>query len=147
MSNPHRTEVDLDATSVSEPVVIHSEERLRVATETVAVGRARLVKYVVTEDVTYTVPVSREEVRLEVEHFPEHELLPVATVPAPGVLEVVRQEEQVSITKQVVAVERVRLVTRVHTVDQVVAAAVRAERVDVEQDALDMPSTDTAGPT
>ena len=74
-------------------------------------------------------------------------MLPVATVPAPGVLEVVRQEEQVSITKQVVAVERVRLVTRVHTVGQVVAAAVRAERVDVEQDALDMPSTDTAGPT
>lgn len=147
MSDPQRTDVDLDATSVSEPVVIRSEERLRVATETVAVGRARLVKYVVTEDVTYTVPVSREEVRLEVEHFPEHELLPVATVPAPGVLEVVRQEEQVSITKQVVAVERVRLVTRVHTVDQVVAAAVRAERVDVEQDALDMPSTDTAGPT
>ena len=52
-----------------------------------------------------------------------------------------------SITKQVVAVERIRLVTRVHTVDQVVTAAVRAERVDVEQDALDMPSTDTAGPT
>ena len=147
MSDSHRTGVGSDATSASEPVVIRSEERLRVATETVAVGRARLVKYVVTEDVTYTVPVSREEVRLEVEHFPEHESLPGATAPAPGVLEVVRHEEQVSIIKQVVAVERVRLVTRVHTVDQVVAAAIRAERVDVEQGGLDMTPTDTVGPT
>ena len=91
MSDPDRAGADLDnPPSVSGPVVVRSEERLRVATETVAVGRARLVKYVVTEDVTYTVPVSREEVRLEVEHFPEHDLLPVATVPVPAILEVVR---------------------------------------------------------
>src|SRR5215213_2242213 len=41
-----------------------SEERLDVGTRSEEVGRARLRKYVVTENVTETVPVSREEVRL-----------------------------------------------------------------------------------
>jgi uncharacterized protein (TIGR02271 family) len=42
-----------------------SEEQLRVGTETVEGGRARLRKYVVTENVSTTVPVSHEEVRVE----------------------------------------------------------------------------------
>jgi stress response protein YsnF len=42
-----------------------SEERARVGTERREVGRARLRKYVVTEEQTVTVPVTREEVRLE----------------------------------------------------------------------------------
>ena len=42
-----------------------SEERLHVGTEQAEAGRARLRKYVVTENVTQTVPVSHEEVRLE----------------------------------------------------------------------------------
>jgi stress response protein YsnF len=42
-----------------------SEERVDVGTESAAVGRARLRKYVVTENVSTTVPVSHEEVRVE----------------------------------------------------------------------------------
>src|SRR5947208_1570344 len=42
-----------------------SEEQLHVGTENVETGRARLRKYVVTENVTTTVPVSHEEVRVE----------------------------------------------------------------------------------
>ena len=42
-----------------------SEEQLRVGTERVETGRVRLRKYIVTEQVTRTVPVSHEEVRLE----------------------------------------------------------------------------------
>jgi stress response protein YsnF len=41
-----------------------SEERLHVGTEQVPVGRARLRKYVVSETVTRTVPVSHEELRV-----------------------------------------------------------------------------------
>lgn len=41
-----------------------SEERMRVGTERVETGRARLRKYVVTENVQ-TGPVSHEEVRVE----------------------------------------------------------------------------------
>lgn len=40
------------------------EEQVRVGTETFEAGRARLCKYVVIENVTTTVPVSREEVRV-----------------------------------------------------------------------------------
>jgi len=42
-----------------------SEERLSVDKERVATGKARLRKYIVTENQTVTVPVEREEVRLE----------------------------------------------------------------------------------
>jgi stress response protein YsnF len=42
-----------------------SEERLHVGAERREVGRARLRKYVVTEEVQKTVPVRREEVRVE----------------------------------------------------------------------------------
>ena len=42
-----------------------SEERLRVSTERVAATRVRLVKYVITEEVQITVPIRREEIRVE----------------------------------------------------------------------------------
>jgi hypothetical protein len=45
-----------------------SEERLTVRTEREQTGRVRLRKYIVTEYVTTTVPVRREEIRLE--HVP-----------------------------------------------------------------------------
>lgn len=41
-----------------------SEEQLQVGTERVETGRARLRKFVVTEEQTVTVPVTREEVRV-----------------------------------------------------------------------------------
>ena len=42
-----------------------SEERLQVGTERVADRRVRVVKYVVTEEVQVTVPIRREEIRIE----------------------------------------------------------------------------------
>ena len=58
------------ATAPTEPPgtdggMTRSEERLRVGTERVATTRARLVKYVVTEEVQITVPIRREEIRVE----------------------------------------------------------------------------------
>ena len=53
------------ATAVPEGAMTRSEEQLRVGTERVATTRARLVKYVVTEDVQITVPIRREEIRVE----------------------------------------------------------------------------------
>ena len=49
----------------TDDAMTRSEERLHVGTEQVEAGRARLRKYVVTENVTQTVPVSHEEVRVE----------------------------------------------------------------------------------
>lgn len=45
--------------------MVRSEEQLRVGTERVAATRVRLVKYVVTEEVQITVPIRREEIRIE----------------------------------------------------------------------------------
>ena len=45
--------------------MVRNEEQLRVGTERVAATRVRLVKYVVTEEVQITVPIRREEIRVE----------------------------------------------------------------------------------
>ena len=50
---------------VTDDAMTRSEEQLHVGTEQVEAGRARLRKYVVTENVSTTVPVSHEEVRVE----------------------------------------------------------------------------------
>src|SRR3954463_1938488 len=49
----------------TDSAMTRSEEQLRVGTQRVEAGRARLRKYVVSENVTQTVPVSHEEVRVE----------------------------------------------------------------------------------
>ena len=49
----------------TDDAMTRSEEHLRVGTEKVEAGRARLRKYVVTEQQSVQVPVSREEVRVE----------------------------------------------------------------------------------
>ncbi len=49
----------------TDDAMTRSEEELRVGTREREAGRARLRKYVVTENVTKTVPVSHEEVRIE----------------------------------------------------------------------------------
>jgi uncharacterized protein (TIGR02271 family) len=59
------------AGSTGEDAMTRSEERLRVGAEGIEAGRARLRKYVVTENVTTQVPVSHEEVRVEREPVTE----------------------------------------------------------------------------
>ncbi len=49
----------------TDDAMTRSEERLHVGTQPVEAGRARLRKFIVTENVTQTVPVSHEEVRIE----------------------------------------------------------------------------------
>jgi stress response protein YsnF len=49
----------------TDDAMTRSEEQLHVGKEREATGRARLRKYVTTENVTKTVPVEREEVRVE----------------------------------------------------------------------------------
>jgi uncharacterized protein (TIGR02271 family) len=113
-----------------------SEEQVRVGTERREAGRARLRKYVVTENVTQTVPVQREEVRVEREPITEANRGQATSGPAISEEEheVVLHEERPVVEKEAVPVERVRLgtetVTEQHTVDE----EVRKERVDVDGD-------------
>ena len=118
-----------------------SEERLAVGTERQEAGRARLRKYVVTENVTQTVPVQREEVRLEREPITDANVGAATSGPeiSEEEHEVVLHEERPVVEKETVPVERVRLDTETVTEQQTVDADVRKERVDVEGD---VPGTD-----
>ena len=49
----------------TDDAMTRSEEELRVGTQERETGRVRLRKYVVEDEVTQTVPVKREEVRIE----------------------------------------------------------------------------------
>jgi uncharacterized protein (TIGR02271 family) len=113
-----------------------SEERLNVGTERREAGWARLRKYVVTENVTQTVPVQREEVRVERE--PITDANRDEALSGPGISEeeheVVLHEERPVVDKETVPVERVRLDTETVTDQETVGGEVRKERVDVEGD-------------
>jgi uncharacterized protein (TIGR02271 family) len=114
-----------------------SEERLRVGTTQREAGRARLRKYVVTENVTQTVPVSHEEVRIEREPITDANRGAAESGPAISEEEheVVLHAEVPVVDKDVEAVERVRLDTETVTDQETVTDEVRKERVDLDEDA------------
>ena len=124
----------------ADDAMTRSEERLNVGKETVEAGRARLRKYVVTENVTRTVPVSHEEVRVERE--PVTEANRDAALSGEPISEeeheVTLQAERPVVEKEAVPVERVRLTTGTVTEDAQVSESVRKEQIDdVDVDGLD----------
>jgi uncharacterized protein (TIGR02271 family) len=88
-----------------------SEERLRAGTQTHEAGRARLRKYVVTEQEQVEVPVRREEVRLEREPITDANRGEATSGPAitESEHEVTLREERPVVETEAVPVERVRL--------------------------------------
>ena len=122
---------------VDDASVVRSEEVVNLGVTTVVSGRVRVRKRVVTETVTHTVEVQREE--LVVEHDDTAGGAdPSAAEPAEAGfafadtdLEIVLHEERVLIVKQVVPVERVWVRTRVVTEDRAVSVEVAREQVDV----------------
>jgi len=116
----------------TDDAMTRSEERLHVGTENVQTGRARLRKYVVTETVTTSVPVSHEEVRLERE--PITEANRDAALSGPAISEeeheVTLHAERPVVAKEAVPVERVRLGTETVTQEQQVTEQVRKEQID-----------------
>jgi uncharacterized protein (TIGR02271 family) len=116
----------------TDEAMTRSEERLHVGTETVPAGRARLRKYVVTEHVTRTVPVSHEEVRVEREPVTEANL--DAAMSGPDISEeeheVTLHAERPVVAKETVPVERVRLATETVTEEHQVHEQVRKEQID-----------------
>jgi uncharacterized protein (TIGR02271 family) len=111
-----------------------SEERLNVGTRSEEVGRVRLRKYVVTENVTTTVPVSREEVRLEREPITDANVDRALDGPAISEEEheVVLHAETPVVEKEAVPVERVRLDTTTVTEEAQVNEGLRKEEIEVD---------------
>ncbi|MFI7536339.1 DUF2382 domain-containing protein [Streptosporangium sp. NPDC049376] len=113
-----------------------SEERLTTHTESHEIGRARLRKYVVTEEQQVTVPVTREEVRIEREPITEENR--DAALRGPDISEaeheVTLHEERAVVEKNTVPVERVRMTTEKVTDEETVTEQVRKERIEAEGD-------------
>ena len=111
-----------------------SEEQLRVGTETAEVGRARLRKFVTTERETVSVPVSREEVRLEREPITEANRGNAYDGPAISEEEheVVLHAERPVVDVEAVPVERVRLDKETVTGTERVAGEVRKEQIELD---------------
>ena len=118
----------------TDEAMTRSEERLNVGTRTEETGRARLRKYVVTENVTETVPVSREEVRVEREPITDANVGNAMDGPAISEEEheVTLRAERPVVEKEAVPVERVRLDKETVTEQERVSADVRKEEIEVD---------------
>ncbi|MFD7747500.1 PRC and DUF2382 domain-containing protein [Streptomyces sp. NPDC059698] len=110
--------------------MIRSEEELHVGKEEYESGRARLHKYVVTEEVTRTVPVSHEEVRVVREPLRPGDKTAGTTDFGEQDVEVTLHAERATVRKEAVPVERVRLETNRVTEQKEVSAEVRKEKID-----------------
>jgi uncharacterized protein (TIGR02271 family) len=120
----------------TDQAMTRSEEELRVGTQQREAGRARLRKWVETETVTQTVPVQREEVRVEREPITDANVGQAMDGPAISEEEheVVLHEETPVVEKQAVPKERVRLDKETVTEETQVSEDVRSEQIEVDDD-------------
>ncbi len=116
----------------TDKAMTRSEEQLHVGTEQVQGGTARLRKYVTSEDVTQTVPVRHEEVRVEREPITD-----ANRGEATSGAELSEEEHEVTlhaekpvVHKETVPVERVRLGTETVTEEHTVNETVRKENIE-----------------
>jgi len=137
-TNQHGTRGRDTSGPTTDDAMTLSEERLNVGTQQVEAGRARLRKYVVTENVTQTVPVSHEEIRVEREPITDANMGDAMDGPAISEEEheVTLHAERPVVEKEAVPVERVRLGTETVTEQQEVTETVRKEQVDTDGDGI-----------
>jgi uncharacterized protein (TIGR02271 family) len=120
----------------TDDAMTRSEERLHVGTRQEQTGRARLRKWVETENVTQTVPVRKERAVLETEPITDANIGNAKDGPdlSSEEHEVILHEERPVVEKTVEPVERVRLGTETVQSEQTVTEEVRSEHVDVDGD-------------
>ncbi|MFE4060324.1 DUF2382 domain-containing protein [Streptomyces sp. NPDC059096] len=115
--------------------LIRSEEELHVTTEEREVGHARLRKVVVTENVTTSVPLSHEEVRVVHEAISPEDRTSVRDMRiGEAQTEVTLHADQPVISKESIPVERVRMETEKVTEQREVSAEVRKEQIEYDTD-------------
>ena len=111
--------------------MIRSEEELRVLLRRRA-RRVRVQRYVVTDYVTTTIPVRREELRLVEALGQEASRTAPPALPGGASWEMVLHQEEPVVSKQVVARERVRLHVQTITEHRRISGEVRKERIQVD---------------
>jgi uncharacterized protein (TIGR02271 family) len=116
----------------TDDAMTRSEEELEVGTQRRETGRARLRKYVVTENVQQTVPVEREEVRVEREPITGGNVDQALDGPAISEEEheVTLHAEEPVVEKRAVPKERVRLDKETVRDEQTVSDDVRKEHIE-----------------
>jgi uncharacterized protein (TIGR02271 family) len=120
----------------TDDAMTRSEEELDVGKTQREAGRARLRKFVVTEQVQTTVPVQREEVRIEREPITDANVDQATDGPAISEEEheVTLHAEEPVVEKRTVPKERVRLDKETVTDEREVSEEVRKERIEAEGD-------------
>jgi uncharacterized protein (TIGR02271 family) len=120
----------------TDDAMTRSEEEIRVGTAKRERGRARLRKYVVTEQVEQTVPVRREEVRVEREPITDANVDQALAGPdiSEEEHEVVLHEEEPVVEKRTVPKERVRMEKDTVTDEAQISEQVRKEQIEAEGD-------------
>jgi uncharacterized protein (TIGR02271 family) len=118
----------------TDDAMTRSEEELDVGTAQRESGKARLRKYVVTEEVQKTVPVRREEVRVEREPITDANVGDAKDGPAISEEEheVTLHAEEAVVEKRAVPKERVRLDKDTIEEEQQVSETVAKEEIEIE---------------
>ncbi|SFC58803.1 DUF2382 domain-containing protein [Streptomyces aidingensis] len=124
------------AAGPTDDAMTRSEEHLRVGKERYRTGRVRLRKYVVTEEEQATIPVRKEEARIEREPITPENRGEAVSGPeiSEAEYEVTLHEERPVVDTEVEPKERVRLTTEEHTEDETVRGTVRKEQIRTETD-------------
>ena len=135
-TNVHGTVGHDTSGPTTDNAMTRSEEQLRVGTESVEAGRARLRKYVVSENVTQSVPVSHEEIRVEREPITDANVGNALDGPAISEEEheVTLHAERPVVAKEAVPVERVRLDKQTVTEQETVSEQVRKEQIEFDDE-------------
>ncbi len=120
----------------TDDAMTRSEEQLRVGTQRQETGQVRLRKHVDTERVSETVPVTREEARIEREPITDSNVGDATSGPAfsEDEHEVTLTEERPVVEKEEVPVERVRVDTDTVTEQAQVDEEVRKERIELDEE-------------
>ena len=120
----------------TDEAMTRSEEELQVGKMRRPSGLVRLRKHITTEQVNTTVPVQREQARVEREPITDANV--GAAMSGPELSEEEHElqlsEEEVTVDKRVVPKERVRVDKDVVTEERQVSEEVRKEEIDVEGD-------------
>ncbi len=120
----------------TDQAMTRSEEELRVGKTRRPSGLVRLKKRIVNEQVSTTVPVERQEVRVEREAITDANIGQAMDGPALSEEEheVTLTEEEVVVDKEVVPKERIRLDTDTVVEERQVSETVAREEISVEGD-------------
>ena len=133
-----RTAVGRDTSGpTTDDAMTRSEEELRIGKTRRPSGLVRLKKRIVNEQVSTTVPVERQEVRVEREAITDANIGQAMDGPALSEEEheLTLTEEEVVVDKEVVPKERIRLDTDTVVEDRQVNETVAREEIAVEGDA------------